>query len=361
MPVPALVRAPERDDDDVAGARIDLLVAARAAVGLRRRVRLDRPELGERSGERILDELPAAGTGHGFARGWHTGIIAPPARPGYNWGVAQRASPVVRLALRVPTAALLGTPGLGGALRDLAGALERSALDALVLAPPDDPASGDPYVVLGALGALTRRVALGCLATASDERHPAVLAKTVAALDVITSGRALALLGPARRGGDDAALAEGLEVLRAMLRVPAPSLTGAHFAIARAWNEPRARRATPTPVGCLVPPGRPDLLAAAARFAELTVCSSPPEPAGELAALAGEFRAACRLAGRLPGEAVLLGIVPVPAGARRPPLDRLDALRAAGFDGVVLDLARAPDPAALAALAATARAALAGG
>jgi hypothetical protein len=151
----------------------------------------------------------------------------------------------------------------------LGRAVERAGADAVLLAGERSPgAAGDPFVLAGALAAVTDKVLLGCVATAVDERHPSVVAKAVAALDVCSAGRALACLAPAantQEGGLDA-LAEALDIVRAMLDRPAPAYSGRHFTIAGAWNEPRAVRPTPTPLGVLLPPptggGVPDGLGA---------------------------------------------------------------------------------------------------
>ena len=129
---------------------------------------------------------------------------------------------------------------------------------------------------------MTSRVVLGCVATSVGERHPAILAKTVAALDVCSAGRALACLAPRavplETGLDE--LAEALDVVRTMLDRPAPSYAGRHFAIEGAWNEPRAARVTPTPVGVLVP--------AAAATGDVALVSP-----GEFASLAARHADCC--------------------------------------------------------------------
>ena len=55
----------------------------------------------------------------------------------------------------------------------------------------------EAYTLLGALAARTERVSLGTLVTGVTYRNPAVLAKQVTALDVISSGRALLGIGAA--------------------------------------------------------------------------------------------------------------------------------------------------------------------
>src|SRR2546425_2679993 len=64
------------------------------------------------------------------------------------------------------------------------------------LGGPDQPML-ESYTLLGALGARTNRVRLGTLVTGVTYRNPALLAKIVTTLDVITSGRAILGIGAA--------------------------------------------------------------------------------------------------------------------------------------------------------------------
>ncbi len=286
-----------------------------------------------------------------------------------TFGVGLRLR-VARLAGAVPAGAI-ALAELGG----VAVATEAAGFDALYLAGVDpsrvtgtrDGAGtvwADPFVALGAVAPVTSRLALGCLATPLGERPPSLLAKVVASLDVCSAGRAVAALGPAlprpsgstapegagvvragrgrsRAGGahgeGDAIgrLGEAVEICRAMLRLPAPSMEGAYYRIEQAWNEPKAERPEPTPVGLLIP-GDDDgptsaedgefagLLGLAARFADVCFLGPRLATADGLAPIAEAFRAACRQAGRLPGS-VALGAPP----RRRRPRRRGRARRAA--------------------------------
>src|SRR6266446_6256383 len=64
------------------------------------------------------------------------------------------------------------------------------------LGGPDEPIL-EAYTLLGALAARTERVRLGTLVTGVTYRNPALLAKIVTTLDVITSGRAILGIGAA--------------------------------------------------------------------------------------------------------------------------------------------------------------------
>lgn len=98
-----------------------------------------------------------------------------------------------------------------GQLVDLALSAERSGFDTLlvhesgedgsVYGAGDEEAPGrrfESYTLLGALAARTERIQLGCLPDGSVRRSPAVLARQVTTLDIVSSGRAV--LGVTTRG-----------------------------------------------------------------------------------------------------------------------------------------------------------------
>lgn len=73
-----------------------------------------------------------------------------------------------------------------------------------VFGEPTDPVL-EPYSLLSWLAARTQRVQLGVLVTAGSYRHPAVLAKTLSTLDVLSAGRSWFGVGAAWGSDDDAA------------------------------------------------------------------------------------------------------------------------------------------------------------
>jgi len=111
----------------------------------------------------------------------------------------------------------------------------------------------EAYTLLGALGARTERVRLGTLVTGVTYRNPALLAKIVTTLDVITSGRAILGIGAAWHDVEHHGLGfefppagerldrleEAVRICRAMFREERPTFEGRHYRIEEAWNVPR--------------------------------------------------------------------------------------------------------------------------
>jgi F420-dependent oxidoreductase-like protein len=120
-----------------------------------------------------------------------------------------------------------------------------------MLGPPDWNMF-EVYTLLGALAARTRRVRLGCLVSGNTYRNPALLAKIITSLDVISGGRALAGLGagwfelehagygfdfpPLRERLDR--LEEALQIIKPMLAGDRPSFEGRFYRTREAINRP---------------------------------------------------------------------------------------------------------------------------
>lgn len=94
-------------------------------------------------------------------------------------------------------------------------------------------AAADPYVALAAIAASTERVQLGTLVTAVARRRPAKLAREVAALDLLSDGRAVlgVGLGSDRFGGEFSLFGEEVDD-----RARAAMLDEALTVIRRAWT-----------------------------------------------------------------------------------------------------------------------------
>ena len=129
------------------------------------------------------------------------------------------------------------------------------------LGGPDQPIL-EGYTVLGALAARTSRVELGTLVTGVTYRNPALLAKIVTTLDVVSAGRAICGIGAAWYEEEHEGLGfdfppvserferldEALRICRAMFTEDAPSFSGRHYRIEGAKNLPRPVRSGGPPI-----------------------------------------------------------------------------------------------------------------
>ena len=111
----------------------------------------------------------------------------------------------------------------------------------------------EAYTLLGALAARTSNVQLGTLVTGVTYRNPAMLAKIVTTLDVISKGRAILGLGAAWHDEEHEGLGfdfpavkermdrleEALQICRAMFTEDGTSFTGTHYRTENARNLPR--------------------------------------------------------------------------------------------------------------------------
>lgn len=119
-------------------------------------------------------------------------------------------------------------------------------------APADEPMM-EAYTTLGALAARTSRVRLTTLVTGVTYRNPALVAKMVTTLDVISKGRAILGIGAAWNETEHAGygipfppigermdrLDEALTICKKMFTEERPSFTGKHYCIDQALNSPR--------------------------------------------------------------------------------------------------------------------------
>ena len=118
--------------------------------------------------------------------------------------------------------------------------------------PETDPML-EAYSTLAALSQRTTTVRLGALVTGVTYRNPALLAKTITTLDVLSKGRAVLGLGAAWNEDEHIGygfpfppigermdrLDEALTICRAMFREDRPTFEGRHYRIDRALNVPR--------------------------------------------------------------------------------------------------------------------------
>jgi F420-dependent oxidoreductase-like protein len=111
----------------------------------------------------------------------------------------------------------------------------------------------EAYTLLGAIAARTSTVAVGSMVTPVTTRHPALIAKMVTTLDVISSGRAVLGLGAGnhpdehrgyglafpRAGERIEWLEEALQICRAMFTHEQTAFDGRHFHVQGALNVPQ--------------------------------------------------------------------------------------------------------------------------
>jgi F420-dependent oxidoreductase-like protein len=169
---------------------------------------------------------------------------------------------VTKFGVQLPNFSGLDPADLFDHVAGLAVAAEDAGFDAVwvmdhffqlpSLGGPDQPML-EAYTLLGGLAARTRRVQLGTLVTGVTYRNPAILAKIVTTLDVISRGRAILGIGAAwydvehqGLGVDFPAdgvrldmLEEAVQVCRAMFTGDDVSFTGVHYRLDHARNLPR--------------------------------------------------------------------------------------------------------------------------
>jgi F420-dependent oxidoreductase-like protein len=186
--------------------------------------------------------------------------------------------------------------------------------------PEDDPML-EGYSVLNALAMRTNRVLLGTMVSGVTYRNPAMLAKMVTTLDVISRGRAVLGLGAAWNesehdgygfefppiGRREDRLEEALTIARAMFDEERPSFDGTFYRIDRALNRPRP-----------IQPGGPRILIGgsgekrtlklAARFADMTNWFGTLEEAAPKLAVLDRH---CEAVGRDPGQILRTVSVPI--------------------------------------------------
>ncbi len=137
-----------------------------------------------------------------------------------------------------------------------------------------------PIPALAAAAAVTERVRLGFNVLANDFRHPAVLAKELATIDVLSDGRLIAGIGAGWMTDDYAAtgipldrpgvridrLIETVAVLRGLWRAGPFTYTGEHYRITDLDGLPKPVQAH---VPILIGGGAPRILRTAGRLADV--------------------------------------------------------------------------------------------
>jgi F420-dependent oxidoreductase-like protein len=111
----------------------------------------------------------------------------------------------------------------------------------------------EAYTLLGAFAVRTKSARLLALVSPVTLRNPALLAKAVTTLDVMSHGRAVLGIGAGWDAGEHEAyglafpatgermdrLDEALTVCRSLFREQRPSFAGAYYKLHEAWNSPK--------------------------------------------------------------------------------------------------------------------------
>jgi F420-dependent oxidoreductase-like protein len=216
---------------------------------------------------------------------------------------------VTKLGYQIPnfTYPGVGPDGLFEAVARQAEAAERSGFDSVlvmdhfyqlpVLGPPESYMV-ECYTLLGALAQRTSRVRLGALVTGNTYRNPALLAKIVTVLDLVSGGRAQLGIGAGWFEVEHEALGfefgtftdrfekleEALQIIIPMLRDERPTVAGRHYGVTDAINQPPPIGRIPVMIGGA---GERKTLRLAAQYAdESNLTCDPPEIPRKLDALA---------------------------------------------------------------------------
>jgi probable F420-dependent oxidoreductase len=262
-----------------------------------------------------------------------------------------------RLGFGLPVAGSWATPDT---LRHVARRAEELGYAALwtfqrVLHPVDadlDPAHRavlDPVVALAQAAAHTERIGLGTATICAPFTAPALLAKAMTALDVVSGGRLTVGLGSgwlpqeyaaagvpfARRG---ARMEEYLRCLQALWTESPVEFAGEFYTVPRSHVGPPPVQRPHPPI--LLGGTAPQALRRAGRLAQGWIASSRHDRT-RIGADIATVRDGARDAGRDP-RALRFLVRLVPRGTREDVLDDLKALRRMGVTEVFLDLNFSP-------------------
>ena len=178
------------------------------------------------------------------------------------------------------------------------------------------------YTTLGALATATSSVRLSALVTGNTYRNPALLAKTVTTLDVVSAGRAVLGIGAGWFQREHDALGfefgtfterfvrldEALQIIVPMLAGERPTFDGSWYRVREAINEPRLDRRIPVMIGGS---GENKTFRLAARFADHVNILCPDEAIGHKVAVLAQR---CEEIGRDPKSlttSFLISAIPV--------------------------------------------------
>ena len=180
---------------------------------------------------------------------------------------------MIRVGLQLPNFTLPGVAPaeLFATFAETAQVAEDSGFDSLfamdhffqlpMLGPPEQEML-EGYTLLAALAARTTKVDLGTLVTGVTYRNPALLAKIVTTLDVVSGGRALLGIGAAWFAEEHEALGfefprtpvrfemleDALHICRSMFTQAQTTFEGRHAGVTGAWSSPQPVRPGGPPI-----------------------------------------------------------------------------------------------------------------
>ncbi|MGN6377925.1 MAG: LLM class F420-dependent oxidoreductase [Gaiellales bacterium] len=182
-------------------------------------------------------------------------------------------NPVTRLGLQISSFTYPDVPDaeLFAHIADIAVTAEESGFDSVwvmdhfyqiaVNGPSEHPML-EAYTLLAGVAARTRQVSLGGMVTGVTYRNPAMLAKIVTTLDIVSSGRAILGIGAAWNDEEHRGygfefpplkerferLEDALQICRAMFTETEATVHGRHHHVERALNYPRPIRPGGPPI-----------------------------------------------------------------------------------------------------------------
>jgi F420-dependent oxidoreductase-like protein len=233
-----------------------------------------------------------------------------------------------------------------------------------MVGPKEDPML-EGYTLLAALAARTQRASLGTMVTGVTYRNPALLAKIVTTLDVISSGRAILGIGAAWHVDEHEGygydypsdkerldrLEEAVQIIRAMFTEQTPSFEGRYYRIQNVLNNPKPIRGRiPVLIGG---GGEKRTLKLVAQYGD--ACNFFVDPDAVRHKI-GVLERHCADVGRDPAEITKTVLLTVkdPSSAA----DQVNAYKAVGVDGVVVNMPNVADLTAVAKVGEAIRGAL---
>jgi F420-dependent oxidoreductase-like protein len=165
----------------------------------------------------------------------------------------------------------------------------------------------DAWTLLAALAAQTSKIRLGTLVTCNSYRHPSLLAKIAASIDMISNGRLWFGYGAGWKEDEYKAygyafpkiqhrmdmMDEALEIIKLLWTEPSPSFKGKHYSIENAFSAPKPVQ-KPHPPILIGGDGEKRTLRAVAKYADYCNLFLRPEIERKL----GVLKEHCKAVGR---------------------------------------------------------------